>query len=64
MVAAKTHSIEHLLLIIEESGMDIDEAREAISLFDHAVEARYPGSEEPAPEEAKEALGIARETLE
>ncbi len=44
--------------------MDIDEAREAISLFDHAVEARYPGSEEPAPEEAKEALGIARETLE
>ena len=60
----KTHSIEHLLLLIEESGIDISDVREATSLSDYAVEARYPGLEEPTPEDAKEALRIARETLE
>ncbi len=61
----KTHSIEHLLNLIEKEGISVGEVEEAASLTDYAVEARYPDfEEEPTLEEAQHALETARRVVE
>jgi len=61
----RTHEIEHLLYLLQKEGLNTDEISEAGRLTDYAVEARYPDfEEEPNEEEAKEALSLARKTVE
>ncbi len=60
----KTHSIEHLLNLIEKEGISVGEVWEAARLTDYAVEARYPDFEEPVTEnEAEKALHLAKAVL-
>jgi len=61
----KTHSIEYLLFLLKERGMDTSQIKYAARLSDYAVEARYPDfEEEPSVEEALNALAIARSVVE
>ncbi len=57
----KTHSITHLVDILEATGMDVpDQIRSADVLTQYAVETRYPGPiEEITLDEYHEALAIA-----
>ena len=60
----RTHSIEHLLYLIEKMGINVEDVWEAAELTDYAVEARYPDFEETVTEdEAERALHLAKTVL-
>ena len=62
----KTHSLVHLMDLIEESGLTIPEVvKEADVLTRYAVAVRYPGLEEEVNEtEYRRAVELARRVVE
>jgi HEPN domain-containing protein len=59
----RTHDLELLAERIVEAGGEAPEAEAAAVLTDYAVEARYPESPAPAPEEADYALVLAERVV-
>lgn len=59
------HDLGQLLALVEQAGHPVPEqVREAVSLSDYAVEARYPGLSEPVTrQEYEEAVAIAAEVV-
>jgi len=59
------HDLAELMTLLDQNGVEIpSQIRQAASLTDYSVEARYPGPfEAVTPDEYKEALGLAENVV-